>query len=125
LEKVGLICFIVIIIIEVTSRIDWPWILRGWSDDILTPAFPFRLFLIRLLLKGSLTMLEVHGESAILLRCMGFLPELRQLCLAIVNRLPRCSWILFSARSGTARPNASTTDMMFDSFMDVFSHLLV
>jgi hypothetical protein len=93
LENAGLICFVVIILIEVMSRIDGPRILRGRSDDILTPAFPFLLFLIGLLLERSLMMFEVHGESAILLRCMGFLPELRQLCLAIVNRLPRCDWI--------------------------------
>jgi hypothetical protein len=125
LEKVGLICFIVIIIIEVRCRIDWPRILRGWSDDILTPAFLFRLFLIGLLLEGSFTMFEVHGESAILLRCMGFLPELRQFCLAIVNRLPRCSWLTVLREEWYCQANASTTDMMFDSFMDVFSHLLV
>jgi hypothetical protein len=78
LENAGLMCFIVIILIEVTSRIDGPRILRGRSDDILAPAFPFLLFLIGLLLEGSLALVEVHGESAILLRCVGFLPELRQ-----------------------------------------------
>jgi hypothetical protein len=93
LENASLMCFIVVILIEVASRIDGPGILRGRSADILTPAFPFLLFLIGLLMEGALTLVEVHGESVILLRCMDFLPELRKLCLAIVNRPLRCNWI--------------------------------
>jgi hypothetical protein len=83
-ELAGLGCLVLVVLVEITRRVNRPWVLGRNICDVLTPAFPLLLFLGSLVKEIVLLVAVVASEQIVLLLSMGALYQLRQLCVRVM-----------------------------------------